>query len=179
MATDWLSAAAMLLSGLVVGFMFIYGMKRRSVTRDVERADLEAKRDAVTRELRDLQDRGGNEVERERLERELHALGGPPAILPVPHEHTALRGFAYGAVSVAVLAAIAWFVTRSTTPKENSDPLAQMEERVRQRPDDLQLRDDLAKAYLDRENFPAVIEQTQKILQRAPDDARALTYEAL
>jgi Tfp pilus assembly protein PilF len=179
MATDWLSAAAMLLSGLVVGFMFVYGMKRRSVTRDVEQADLEAKRDAVARELRDLQDRGGNEVERARLERELHGLGGPPAILPVPHEHTALRGFAYGAASVAILAALAWFVTRSTTPKENSDPLAQLEQRVRQRPDDLQLRDDLAKAYLDRENFTAVVEQTRKVLQRSPDDARALTYEAL
>jgi hypothetical protein len=179
MATDWLSAAAMLLSGLVVGFMFVYGMKRRSVARDIERADLDAKRDAVMRELRDLQDRGGHPVERARLERELDGLGGAPAILPVSHEHAALRGFAYGAVSVAVLAAIGWFVTRSTTPKENSDPLAQLEQRVRQRPDDLQLRDDLAKAYLDRENFPAVIEQTQKVLQRSPDDARALTYEAL
>jgi hypothetical protein len=178
MATDWLSAAAMLLCGLVVGFMFVYGMKRRSVARDVEQDDLEAKRDAVMRELRDLQDRGGHAVERARLERELEGLGAP-TILPVSHEHPALRGFAYGAVSVAVLAAIGWFVTRSTTPKENSDPLAQLEERVRQRPDDLQLRDDLAKAYLDRENFTAVVEQTHKVLQRSPDDARALTYEAL
>jgi len=184
MATDWLSAAAMLLSGLVVGFMFVYGMKRRSVTRDVEQADVEAKRDAVTRELRDLQDRGGHAVERARLERELEGLGPTPAGpagegAGAPLRSSTLRGFAYGAVSVAVLAAIGWFVTRSTTPKENSDPLAQLEQRVRQRPDDLQLRDDLAKAYLDRENFPAVIEQTRRILQRSPDDARALTYEAL
>ena len=186
MATDWLSAAAMLLCGLVVGFMFVYGMKRRSVARDVERADLEAKRDAVMRELRDLQDRGGHAVERARLARELEGLGGGQAILPVlvgkiagAPPRAALRGFIYGAVSVAVLAAIGWFVTRSTTPKENSDPLAQLEQRVRQRPDDLQLRDDLAKAYLDRENFTAVIEQTRRILQRSPDDARALTYEAL
>src|SRR6059058_2795419 len=105
MATDWLSAAAMLLCGLVVGFMFVYGMKRRSVARDAERADLEAKRDAVMRELRDLQDRGGHAVERARLARELEGLGAMPAGegagAPL---RPALRGFAYGAVSVAVLA---------------------------------------------------------------------------
>src|SRR5438552_18654257 len=103
MATDWLSATAMLFCGLVVGFMFVYGMKRRSVARDVERADLEAKRDAVMRELRDLQDRGGHAVERARLARELEGLGGAPAVFPVSHEHAALRGFPYGDVVVAVL----------------------------------------------------------------------------
>src|SRR5439155_14588392 len=122
MATDWLSAAAMLLCGLVVGFMFVYGMKRRSVARDAERADLEAKRDAVMRELRDLQDRGGHAVERARLARELEGL--PNTVRAgegagAPRRSSTLRGFAYGAVSVAVLAAIGWFVTRSTTPKEN------------------------------------------------------------
>ncbi len=35
--TDWLSASAMLLSGLIVGFMFLYGMKRRDGKSDMER----------------------------------------------------------------------------------------------------------------------------------------------
>src|SRR5437773_11743595 len=102
MATDWLSAAAMLLCGLVVGFMFVYGMKRRSVPRDLERADLEAKRDAVMRELRDLQDRGGHAVERARLARELEGL--PTTIRAgegagAPLRSSTLRGLVYGAVS--------------------------------------------------------------------------------
>ena len=43
--TDWLSASAMLAAGLIVGFMFLYGMKRRQAKTDTVRADLEAKRD--------------------------------------------------------------------------------------------------------------------------------------
>src|ERR1700737_4491336 len=124
MATDWLSAAAMLLCGLVVGFLFVYGMKRRGVARDIEQADREAKRDAVTRELRDLQDRGGHEVERARLTRELEGLGEAPAPASpagegagAPLRSSTLRGFAYGAVSVAILVGIGWFVTRSAPPK--------------------------------------------------------------
>src|SRR5436853_585063 len=76
MPTDWLTGTAMLLSGLVVGFMFVYGMKRRGLSVDSE-------------------------------------------------------------------------------------------------------HDDLAKAALDREDFPEVARQTQYVLQRAPNDARALTYQAL
>jgi cytochrome c-type biogenesis protein CcmH/NrfG len=158
----------MLLCGLVVGFMFVYGMKRRVLSGDVERDDLEAKRDALARELRDLDDRGGNAFERARLEREIGLSGGqpPPA---VQHEDTrgrlssTLKGFLYGALSVAILAGIGWFVWRSTS----------------QRPDDLQTHDDLAKSALDREDFPEVARQTQFVLQRSPNDARALTYQAL
>src|SRR5438105_587257 len=169
MPTDWLTGTAMLLSGLVVGFMFVYGMKRRGLSVDTERDDREAKRDALARELRDLDDRGGNEVERARLHKELDALGGgqpPPAVLPEDRRarlSSTFKGFLYGALSVAILAGIGWFVSRSTS----------------QRPDDIQAHDDLAKAALDREDFPEVARQTQYVLQRAPNDARALTYQAL
>src|SRR6202022_535199 len=102
MATDWLSAAAMLLCGLVVGFCVVYGLKRRGVARDVELADREAQRDTVTRELRDLQDRGGHAVERARLSRELEGLGEAPTPAGpagegagAPLRSSTLRGFAY------------------------------------------------------------------------------------
>ncbi|HXH40813.1 MAG TPA: tetratricopeptide repeat protein, partial [Thermoanaerobaculia bacterium] len=36
-----------------------------------------------------------------------------------------------------------------------------------------------AKAYLERENLMGVFQETQYILQRSPNDARALTYQAL
>ena len=52
--TDWVSAGGMILSGLIVGFMFWYGMKGRATKPDLERRDLEAKRDALLQQLREL-----------------------------------------------------------------------------------------------------------------------------
>ena len=68
--TDWLSAGGMILAGLIVGFMFWYGMKRRSAKPDLERSDLEAKRDALLQQLRELKEMGGSGEERQRLELE-------------------------------------------------------------------------------------------------------------
>jgi cytochrome c-type biogenesis protein CcmH len=65
-------------------------------------------------------------------------------------------------------------------PAAAPDPMVQqLEAAVRSNPNDMTARADLAKAYLDRENIDGVIEQTQFILQKNPNDARALTYEAL
>jgi tetratricopeptide (TPR) repeat protein len=150
-------------------------MKRRVLATDVDREDLEAKRDALARELRDLDDRGGNAFERARLQRELNAVSGGQPSSAVQRDasrgredrrgrlSSTLQGFLYGALSVAILAGIGWFVSRSTS----------------QRPDDLQAHDDLAKSALDREDFQEVARQTQYVLQRSPNDARALTYQAL
>jgi cytochrome c-type biogenesis protein CcmH/NrfG len=203
--TDWLTATAMVLSGLIVGFMFIYGMKRRDEKSDLERKDLEAKRDALIAQLRSEND----PAERGRLELEAAAVlkkldekpsakpgvrpgGGQPP--PAVHRSSAAMGFLYGAGSVAIIAAIAFFVMQSAKPKEESQPAAQapmqqqpqndalvqqLEASVQKNPTDLNARIDLAKAYLDRENMTGVVEQTQYVLQRSPNDARALTYEAL
>jgi tetratricopeptide (TPR) repeat protein len=203
--TDWLTATAMVLSGLIVGFMFIYGMKRRDEKSDLERKDLEAKRDALIAQLRNETD----PAERGRLELEAAAVlkkldekpsakpgvkagGGQPP--PAVHRSSAAMGFLYGAGSVAVIAAIAFFVMQSAKPKEEAQSAAQapmqqqpqndaavqqLEAAVQKNPSDLNARIELAKAYLDRENMPGVVEQTQFVLQRSPNDARALTYEAL
>ena len=199
--TDWLSASAMLLSGLIVGFMFIYGMKRREAKTDLERKDLEAKRDALIAELRTET----NPEERQRLELEaaavLKKLDGV-AVAPAPSATAAaptpksvrsatIIGFVWGAASVAVLGGIGYFVMQQSKPKEQP-PIAQqpqqqqpdaavqnLEAAVQKNPGDLDARTQLAKAYLDRENMKGVIEQTQYVLQRSPDDAKALTYEAL
>jgi len=228
--TDWLSAAGMILSGLIVGFMFWYGMKSRASKPDVERLDLEAKRDALLQQLRELKETGGSVEEQRRLEREtadvLRALdkrpggaGVPPAFeqdsgkssgrdaraprTPAADSNIAaltraasIRGFIWGAASVAVLGGIGWFVTEKATPKTENAPapmasappqqsqqpdpaLQQMEAAVAKSPDDLGMRNQLAKAYLERENLMGVFEQTKYILARTPDDARALTYQAL
>jgi hypothetical protein len=68
--TDWLSATAMIVSGGIVGFMFWYGMKGRAPKADLERRDLEAKRDVLLQQLRELKETGGSVDEQRRLERE-------------------------------------------------------------------------------------------------------------
>jgi tetratricopeptide (TPR) repeat protein len=215
--TDWLSAGGMILSGLIVGFMFWYGMKGRASKPDVERLDLEAKRDVLLQQLRELKETGGSVEEQRRLEREtadvLRALDKRKAVPSKPAAATpsanadvniaaltraaSIRGFIWGAASVAVLGGIGWFVTEKATPKTDSAPspmasapqsqqpqqpdpaLQQIEAAVAKSPDDLEMRNQLAKAYLERENLMGVFEQTKYILARTPDDARALTYQAL
>src|SRR5205085_5420126 len=210
---DWLTASAMLLSGLVVGFMFIYSMKRTARTGEAERRDLEEKVHARVQQLRDLYD--GTDEERARLEREAadalreleNASPAPratiatkPATPPAPP--SAMRGFLWGAGSVAAIAGLVFFVTNSAKqrsanegltggqPASSAAPMQQapaatdpevlrLEAAVKATPDDLALRNDLAKAYLDRENMLGVVEQTRYVLQHSPNDARALTYEAL
>jgi tetratricopeptide (TPR) repeat protein len=195
----------MLLSGLIVGFMIFYGMKRRDGKSDLERKDLEAKRDALIERLRiegDPGERSRLEVEAAEVLKKLDGLGvgarpsgarAPEAAAPAP-KSSAIGGFLWGAGSVAVLAGIGFFVMQSAKPKDEQSaaPMQQqqpqqqsdaqvreLEAAVQRNPSDLNARNDLAKAYLDRENMDGVVEQTQYVLQRSPEDARALTYEAL
>ncbi len=235
--TDWVSAGGMILSGLIVGFMFWYGMKGRATKPDLERRDLEAKRDALLQQLRELKEMGGSEEEKRRLERETadvlrkldaHSVKLTPAkrrsdspVRPSAEDGrtgesdlrsasvvdiaaatraATIRGFLWGFASIAVLGGIAWFVTEKATPRTESmtgggapmtssaqqapaqppDPaMQQAEEAMAKTPDDLSMRDELAKAYLERENLMKVFEHTAYVLKRAPNDARALTYQAL
>jgi hypothetical protein len=189
--TDWLSASAMLAAGLIVGFMFLYGMKRRQAKPDTVRADLEAKRDALVARLREDPSDRRLELEAAEVLKKLDGLGGGQAILPVPTGKSAgptqVKGFLWGAGSMAALAAIAFFVVQQAKPKEAmapanapaNDALGSLQRSVQQNPDNLGLRDDLAKAYLDRDDLNGVAEQTRYVLQRNPNDARALTYQAL
>jgi tetratricopeptide (TPR) repeat protein len=116
------------------------------------------------------------------------------------------KGFLWGAGSCAALAGLFYFVMQTSTPRQeggsltgNTPPMAsaapmqqqqqqqqapdpmvtQLEAAVQKEPDNLQLRNDLAQAYLERENLMAVFEQTKFVLERKPEDSRALTYAAL
>ncbi|MEO8033925.1 MAG: hypothetical protein ABI837_05790 [Acidobacteriota bacterium] len=250
MTVDWLSGLAMLLSGAVIGFLFLYSMKSKGAKRPAdaravvaaatpqgpELRDLIARRDVLIEDLRDV---GDNAVERARLEREaaevLRAIdratstagtemarGGKsaakvsaPVAKPAASDSRiasaeeqqvrpvgvspAVKGFVWGVLSMGALAAMGWYVWHSATPRESSAPvtgggspqvtqqqppqsdaqLLAFEAGVQQHPDDLKLRNDLAKAYFDRENLMAVAEQTKYVLDRSPDDPNALTYSAL
>ena len=110
-----------------------------------------------------------------------------------------IQGFAWGVASVALLGGLGWYVSQKAQPKPDasqssmagqsgtmqqaapkSDPaLQELEAAVAKDPNNLPMRDDLARAYLDRENLMAVFDQTQFVLQRTPDDPKALTYQAL
>ncbi|MGH9809843.1 MAG: hypothetical protein ACRD9W_21770, partial [Terriglobia bacterium] len=128
----------MILSGAFVGFMFWYGMKGRAPKPDLERSDLEAKRDALLQQLRELKETGGSADEQRRLEREtaevlrrIDQRGGAPVkqaakassptapeINMAAHARAAsIRGFIWGVASIAVIGGIAWFVTQHATPK--------------------------------------------------------------
>lgn len=220
MNIDWLSAIGMLLAGAIVGFMFVYSMRRRDEKSDLETRDLEARRDALLAALRE-----GVETpeERARLEREtadvlrqLDSLEGKRARLPKsktpaagqagvpvlqPSRGSSIQGFAWGAGSVLVLVGIGWWVSQSAKPKDEATPssmapasaqqqqqgqqpqadpqIQSMEQAVQKSPNDLGLRIDLAKAYLDREDMMRTYEQTQYVLERAPKDPRALTYQSI
>ena len=105
MNVDWLSAVGMLLAGLIVGFMFVYSMRRRDEKSDLEHRDLEAKRDALLAALRAGVD---SPEERAKLEREtadvLRALdkkhprattrAAQPIPSPAPARASSIKGFA-------------------------------------------------------------------------------------
>ena len=202
MTTDWLSAIGILLAGLVVGFMFVYAsMRKKHDTAphdDLERRDLEAKRDALIAQLRagDLAPGERARVEREAADvlRGLDQSGAPvsagersvarPAQAGAPS--SALAGFLWGAGTVAAIFFIGWFVTKNATPKETApspttppQSIEQLESTVRANPDDSEARIALAKAYLDREKLMGVFEQTTAVLAKNPNDARAQTYQAI
>jgi cytochrome c-type biogenesis protein CcmH/NrfG len=157
-STDWLSAIGILLSGLVLGFMFIYTFRKKSgvvATAELDRRDLEAKRDTLIRELRELPD---DEVEeRTKLELEaakvLRALETKPQFPLPPGEGGATRrvrgvqdtqttattpasrrppaagplaGFLWGAGTVAALALLGYYVFSKAEVKQEANQVAPM-----------------------------------------------------
>jgi len=209
--TDWISAIAILAAGLIIGVLFVVLFNRKKsahIHTDLAQKDLEAKRDALITQLRALPDDAVDE--RARLERETadvlrkldqHTPPADPAPATAQPRNRAttspaVTGFLWGAGSFAALAALAYFVMQSATPREQQtapmaqqpsnpatqqpDPgLIQLETAVQKDPNNLALRNDLAQAYLERDNLMAVFDQTKFVLERNPSDSRALTFQAL
>ncbi len=131
--TDWVSAIAILAGGLILGLLVVFYFSRRKSGRldsDPALRDLEAKRDALVRQLRDL-DENTTPAERHRLEREtadvlraldLHASPVPPSPrAPASSAFTinpAMKGFLWGAGSFAALAALFFFVMQQSNPRQ-------------------------------------------------------------
>jgi tetratricopeptide (TPR) repeat protein len=96
---DWLTAIGILLSGAVIGFMFLYTTTKKSngpaseaggtaAARPLAVRDLEARLDVLIAQLRELADIGGSDAERALLERQaadvLRQLDGLAPASPVP-----------------------------------------------------------------------------------------------
>ena len=176
---------------------------------DDERKDLEAKRDALIAQLRALPDDAVDERARLELEtaKVLRALdlkptaqtAAAPTTASTSAMNPAVKGFLWGAGSFAALAALFYFVSNAATPRPAgesatggpvmqqqqpqqaaTDPMVQqMEAAVQKDPNNDQLRLDLAQMYLERDNLMGVFEQTKVVLDRDPNNARALTFGAL
>jgi tetratricopeptide (TPR) repeat protein len=205
--TDWGSAVAILAAGLFLGaiFVFFFNQKRKTFSDDVALKDLHAKRDALLQQLRDPALEGDErtrlELETAEVLRRLDAYGVRPAseaAAPLAMNPT-IKGFLWGAGSVAALAGLGYFVMQQAAPRQEGGSLTggiesgapqqqpaetdavvqQLEAAVQREPDNLQLRNDLAQAYLERENLMGVFQQTQLVLEKSPNDSRALTFQGL
>lgn len=217
-AIDWVSAIAILVAGLVLGAIFIYFNKRKNAQTlggesDLERKDLEAKRDALVQQLRDPS-LGGDERTRLEIEtaealRKLDAYDrtAPAGATAAPSAvasdmNPTIKGFLWGAACVAALFGLGYFVMQQAKPRQEGEGLTgsiaqsqpqqapaqaeandailqQLQAAVQAQPNNLQLRNDLAQAYLERDNLMAVFQQTKIVLAKEPENSRALTLQGL
>jgi tetratricopeptide (TPR) repeat protein len=218
---EWGPALLVLVAAGILGALLARSL-RASVaggTRalPLEARDLAERRDGLLRQLRELEDTAVKRTpaqlaqERHRLEldaartwRDLDArvvaapVSSPPAAAPASvaavATPSALRGFLWGAGSMAALGALllgVWQVARprgagdSVTgelPRASAAPDAdesRLRDAVAKNPDDLEARLQLARLYLARQDMMAVFGETQYVLERKPGEPRALGYQAL
>lgn len=137
--TDWLSASAILAAGIVLGVMFIYFVRRRPeplvAAGDIDLRDLEAKRDALVQQLRDLDPTNADERTRLEVETaqvlrridERRKMERRPQSAVVetsdPIRRATMIGFGWGAGSMLLLAALAYLVMLSAKPREQNAPV--------------------------------------------------------
>jgi tetratricopeptide (TPR) repeat protein len=134
------------------------------------------------------------------------AKGAPAASAPVATSapvptgflatRPALRGFLWGTVTAASLAALVLVVWRQAKPREEGGSLtgeipmagrgaapdaemSQLTAAIAQHPDDLELRMELAQLHLRRRDLMGVWNETQHVLEKQPGHPRALAYQAL
>jgi len=168
---DWVSAIGVLAVGLAVGAGFAWRMRRGAPKSEapgapLERRDLEGKRDALFRQLAELEDaaakRSPEQLARERFELELAAARAlrdldrlapsPAAATPTPgppedlgaapaaaaaQGSQALRGFLWGTGSMVALAALVFFVVEGSRPRpEGGQVTGDLPDRPGQAPPD-------------------------------------------
>lgn len=168
-STDWGSALAILAAGLILGSLVFFVTRRRKASASGKRPALEARRDALVQQLRDLGDDVAGD-ERAWLEREtaevLRALDRLPTAAtadpaaPPPRRTSATAGFVYGMACTLIAGSIVYYLSTFATD--------------RTQPVDVEQRIAAAKDAFSRNDLGAVFELTKGV-----DEPRALTYNAV
>ncbi len=199
--------AAGLILGVL--FVYLFGKRKKTFSEDLVLKDLQAKRDALVQQLRDPGVEGDErtrlEVETAQVLRQLdaHQSTAPETVAALAAMDPTVKGFLWGATSVLALVGLGYFVMQQAKPREEGGSLTggfesggaaqqqqqqapatspmiqQLEAAVQKDPNNLELRNDLAQAYLQANNMMAVFEQTKFVLEKKPEDSRALTFQAL
>ncbi len=193
--TDWMSALAIVAAGLVLGLLVFFASRRRKASAASKRPELEARRDALVQQLRELGDdvvgdeRIALESETAEVLRALDALPAASVGMPAPRRRSAATGFVWGAVCALIAVGIVYYGStfakdRQTAaapppPQQMSAGLKQLEEAVRTDPKNADHRIALAKAYFGQNDLMASFEQTKAVLDQDPNEPRALTYNAV
>ncbi|HUP65651.1 MAG TPA: tetratricopeptide repeat protein [Thermoanaerobaculia bacterium] len=220
--------AAGAIAGLVIawrGGRNVGRATRREPSSDsIDQRDRAAKLEVLISQLRELEDLSSTRTpeqlatERADLEREAARLlrgieidrharrdragmepASPSSTLPAPPS-SAMKGFLWGAGSVAAIVLLIVFVwqtasdrkpgetptgglpERPASPSSGGGPMVNLGElrtAVELNPADLEARLDLAQALLIIQDLEGVFEQTQAVLRVNPDQPRALSYESL
>lgn len=195
-STDWGSALAILAAGLILGLIVFVAARRRKSSAALKRRELEARRDALVQQLRDLGDdvaddeRTWLETETAEVLRALDTLpAGPPAAeTPAPNRRPAIAGFIWGMACTLIAGGIIYYGSTFVRERETPAPAAQqsattevkqLEEAVRTDPDNPDHRIALAKMYFGQNDLMAAFEQTKAVLAKNPNEPRALTYNAV
>jgi tetratricopeptide (TPR) repeat protein len=167
-STDWTSALAILAAGLILGLLVFFVSRRRKTSAAAKRSELEARRDALVQQLRDLGDSGDEDrawIESETAE-VLRALDQLPADANEPaapkRQRTAMAGFVWGVVCTLAVGGIVYYA--STFAGDDTNVEAQITQ---------------AKDAFARNDLVAAFEQTNAVLAKNPDEPRALTYNAV
>jgi tetratricopeptide (TPR) repeat protein len=173
-STDWGSALAILAAGLILGSLVFFVARRRKASAPTKRAALEARRDALVQQLRDLGDDVAGD-ERAWLEREtaevLRDLDRLPAAAktepdaPPPRRTSATAGFVYGVACTLIAGGIVYYLSTFATD--------------RAAPADVEQNITRAKDAFARNDLAAVFDLTKAVLDQKPDEPRALTYNAV
>lgn len=222
---EWLPAVTILGAGLLGGSALAwFGSRRRAAaaaasqkeeTSEIIVRELDAKRDSLLVQLRDLEDTSSKESASElasrRYELELELArtlmemdDATGAVREARTENAAAvppqqaRGFAWGLGTAVVVGVMLFLLLKFTEKKETPQTMgggdmaaagqqqmpanaeiAALENRIASNPNDFDARIDLARASLSANNLMEAFSQTKYVLERNPDHAPALSYQAI
>jgi tetratricopeptide (TPR) repeat protein len=165
--------------------------KYRPAERDRQRGALEVEAAATLKALEASLVVARRQAERSPAQRS----GGTPEGRPA----SALRGFLWGAGSVAAIALLLLFASESMSPRKPNGSVtgaidgeqtrgraadasadeAKLQERIRSHPDDVDARLELTRLQVSKAEWMGVWEQTQSILKLEPDNPEALAFQGL